>query len=75
MTKGSESPQSNVRRLIARYLAVPDAMPVGVNMPGNVEQLLDDLHRQRTLQGPFQLDWGTPPIRNTRFSHRVRSSR
>lgn len=34
MTKGSESPQSNVRRLIARYLAVPDAMPVLVWQTG-----------------------------------------
>lgn len=46
----TESPRSDVRRRMARYLAVPDAMSVGTGMPGTVEQLIDDLHRQRTLQ-------------------------
>lgn len=41
---------NDARRLIARYLAVPDAMPVGAQIPGSVHQLIDDLHRQRTLQ-------------------------
>lgn len=41
---------STTRQLITRYLAVPDAMPVGTAVPGNVDQLIDDLHRQRTLQ-------------------------
>ncbi|MDO8268671.1 MAG: adenylate/guanylate cyclase domain-containing protein [Moraxellaceae bacterium] len=41
---------ASVRRLIARYLAVPDAMAVGAAIPGSVDQLIDDLHRQRTLQ-------------------------
>ncbi|MFZ5756043.1 MAG: adenylate/guanylate cyclase domain-containing protein [Pseudomonadota bacterium] len=38
------------RQRIARYLVVQDAMAVGAAMPGNVDQLINDLHRQRTLQ-------------------------
>lgn len=50
MANESQERKSNMRRLIARYLAVPDAMAVSSNMPGSVDQLIDDLHRQRTLQ-------------------------
>lgn len=45
-----DTPRGDTRRRIARYLAVPDAMPVGSGVPRTVDQLIDDLHRQRTLQ-------------------------
>jgi len=41
---------ADIRQRMARYLAVPDAMPVGSGVPRTVDQLIDDLHRQRTLQ-------------------------
>lgn len=45
-----EVSRGDIRQRIARYLAVQDAMAVGTGIPGTVEQLIDDLHRQRTLQ-------------------------
>lgn len=53
MNDSPATEKTDVRRLIARYLAVPDAMSVSMPVPDSVHQLLEDLQRQRTLQ--FQM--------------------